>query len=38
MSFRDQLKKLDLGMSRKAVSLARHNENWFKASVWRKTM
>lgn len=31
MSLRDQLKKLDLGMSRKAVSLAPHNSNWSKA-------
>lgn len=31
MSLRDQLKKLNVGMSRKAVSLSPHNENWFKA-------
>lgn len=31
MSLRDQLKKLNVGMSRKAVSLSPHNENWFQA-------
>ena len=31
MSLRDQLKKLNVGMSRKAVSLSRHSENWFRA-------
>lgn len=30
MSLRNQLKKLDLGMSRKAVSLVPHNGDWLK--------
>lgn len=31
MSLRDQLKKLNVGMIRAAVSLSPHNENWFQA-------
>lgn len=31
MSLRERLKELNLGMSRKAVSLSPHNQNWFKA-------
>lgn len=31
MSLRDQLKNLNVGMSRKIVSLSPHNPNWFKA-------
>ncbi|HEY8271537.1 MAG TPA: GNAT family N-acetyltransferase, partial [Pseudobdellovibrionaceae bacterium] len=31
MSLRDQLKKLNVGMSRKAVSLSPHDANWFEA-------
>lgn len=33
MTLRDQLKKLNVGMSRKTVSLAPHDPNWFKAFI-----